>query len=287
MRWLPALAVVSGLALGCGDEPATGQGESDPEQAAVAFLKGHVFDAPEALRPHFTREVNPADFPLRLMLDGPEQYRFVDIWRLRMVDGRLVVWSLVELDGAPNVFEMWLEEQDGAWRIAGWSQVPTSVDPNQPAPPAGTRVPTPFAAATFRGAPPAQVVPVEVREDSGETPVRVEVRLKPPTFDGKCPKRTLTRKLRRLRGGLGRCYGEAIDPDSPRAGRITFTVLFDGRVGKIDARVTETTLIDEGLDTCIQSVLKALPVTVSTSEVCTVKAPFTFTPRRAEATRRP
>lgn len=284
MRTLAALAAL--LALGCGDK-ATEVDRVDPEQAAVTFLSAHVFAPVEALRPMFTREVNPADFPLRLMLDGPEQYRFVDIWRLRMVDGRLVVWALVELDGVPNVFEMWLEEQEGAWRVAGWSQVPTTVEPDTPATPAGTRVPTPFAAATFRGAPPAHVVAVDVREDTGEAPVRVDVHLKPPSFDGACPNKTLTRKLRRLRPGLGRCYGDAIDPESPRAGRITFTVLFDGRVGKIDTRVTETTLIDEGLDKCIQAVLKALPVTVSTTEVCTVRAPFTFTPRLPAATRRP
>ncbi len=260
----------------------------DPEQAAIELLSTHVFDPVEALRPRFTREVNPADFPLRVMLDGPEQYKFIDIWRLRMVDGRLVVWALVELDGEPNAFEMWLEEQDGAWRVAGWSQVPRQVDPREEAPPVGTRVPTPFAAATFRGAPPAHVVAVEQTAAAPEEPARkVKVALKPPTFDGDCPRSKLIRKLKGLRRGLGRCYGLAIDPDSPRAGRITFTVLFDGRVGKIDARVTETTLIDDALDACVQLVLKELPVTVGSSEVCTAVAPFTFIPRAQKSSARP
>ena len=268
------------LLLACGDPPEA-PSAGDPEQAAVELLTAHVFDPLDALRPRFTREVNPADFPLRLMLDGPEQYRFVDVWRLRMVDGRLVVWALVELDGAPSAFEMWLEEQDGAWRVAGWSQVPRRVDPSAAAPPAGVRVPTPFAAATFRGAPPAFVVAVEESAaPTEEPPVRVDVKLRAPTFDGDCPRNTLTRKLRGLQRRLGRCYGLAVDPEQPRAGRITFTVLFDGRVGKIDARVTETTLIDGGLDSCIQTVVKALPVTVGRSEVCTAVAPYTFTPRR-------
>jgi len=268
------------LALGCGGGGAEEVEAGDPERAAVELLRSHVFDPVASLRPRFTREVNPADFPLRQMLDGPEQYRFIDVWRLRMVDGRLVVWSLVELDGAPHVFEMWLEDQDGAWRVAGWSQVPSRVDPAKPAPPAGTQVPTVFAAATFRGAPPSREVPVEVRADAGESAVPVDVRLKKPTFDGACPRATLTRKLRALKGGLGRCYGGAVDPDAPRSGRITFTVLLDGRVGKIDARVTETTLVDGALGACVQRIVERLPVTVGTSEVCTVRAPFTFNPRR-------
>ena len=283
MRWL-ALAVVFA---GCSDEPPE-QVMQDPESAAVELLRDHVFDPVDQLRERFTPEVNPADFALRLMLDGPDQYRFIDIWRLRMVDGRLVVWALVELEGAPHVFEMWLELQGNAWRVAGWSQVPEPVALDRPAPPAGTRVPTPFAAATFRGAPPARVVGVEVDRETPATASQFLVRLKTPSFDGACPKASLVRKLQGLQGALGRCYAAAVDAERPRAGRLTFTVLLDGRVGKSSVRVTETTLVDEGLTKCAEAAVATLPVTVGSTAVCSVSAPFTFRPRdRAPAPRSP
>ncbi len=275
MRWLALVVVFAG----CSDEPPE-QVMQDPESAAVELLRDHVFDPVDQLRARFTPEVNPADFALRLMLDGPDQYRFIDIWRLRMVDGRLVVWALVELEGAPHVFEMWLELQGNAWRVAGWSQVPEPVALDRPAPPAGTRVPTPFAAATFRGAPPARVVGVEVDRETPTTASRFLVRLKTPSFDGACPKASLTRKLRGLQDALGRCYAAALGAaEKLRAGRLTFTVLLDGRSGKSNARVTETTLINEDLTKCGEAVLGALPVTLGSTAVCSVKAPFTFRPR--------
>ncbi len=276
----PALAWLLLSLAGCEGQGVAEPAPADPERAAIELLRGHVFDPVEQLRPRFGDGVDPADFPLRLMLDGPEQYRYRDIWRLRTIDGRLVVWALVDLDGAPHVFEMWLERQRGAWRVAGWSQVPEQVEPDQPAQPAPTRVPTPFAAATFRGAPPAATVPVELSAAPSEpAPAsRVDVTLKRPTFDGDCPKATLIRKLRDLRPEVARCYAAGAALEAGRMGRVTLTLLLDGRAAATDARVTETTLVDDALGRCLERTLGSLPVTVGRTEVCTVRAAYTFRP---------
>lgn len=247
---------------------------SDPEAAAVELLSAHVFDDLAKLRPRFTREADPAELPLRLIADGPEEYRFVDVWRARMIDGRLVVSALVELRGQARVFDLWLEEQDGQWRVAGWTQVPRPVDPAAPAPPAGVQVPAPFAPATFRGAPRIQLVPLDepapLEAADGAAP-RMRVRFKAPAFQGDCPEPTVRRALDALTPRLATC-GEA-----GRGGRLTFDLVLAPEGA--EARLVETTLLDSALTDCARDHLETVRAPLAEGERCTVRAPLVLAPR--------
>lgn len=279
MRVALRVALIAALLVGCADDaaPAAAPTLDDPARAAEAFLRDHAFDAPEALRPRFVREVDPADFPLRLLVEDPAAYRFDGLWRQRTVDGRLVVEALVEVDGAPRVLEFWLERQADAWRIAGWDPTPREVDPAAPAPPAGARIPPPFAPAAFRGAPPTRTVPLAAAPGArAAAPARAAVRVAfgRPTFEPGCAQdEGLQRALQRRRHDLTACYTAAFGAEV-RPGRVTLELTAEGAT--FAARVVETTLIDETLGTCLVRVLGELPA--GPHGACTARTPITFAP---------
>ncbi len=274
------LALLAALLLGCGDEaaPLGALALDDPARAAEVFLRDHAFDPPEALRPRFVREVDPADFPLRLLAEDPAAYRFEGLWRQRTVDGRLVVEALVEVDGVSRVLEFWLERQADAWRIAGWDPTPRDVDPAAAAPPAGARIPPPFAPAAFRGAPPARTVPLpQPATARAATPARATTRVVfgRPTFEPGC---TLTEGLARAvegrRDDLAACHAAAFGAEV-RPGRVTLELTAEGAT--FAARVVETTLIDESLGGCLGRVMGELPA--GRHGACVARVPITFAPR--------
>lgn len=278
-------ALLLGVALlACSDGPTRPTAAPpDPELAAEAFLRSHVFDEPEALRERFVAAVEPADFALRLLVEDPASYRFVDLYRARSIDGRVVFTALVELDKKPHTYALWLELDAGRWRIAGWDGAPVAVDPGRPAPGGGTRVPPDLSPATFRGAPPIREVkvPTAIRLDGDagvepEEDPRVRVRTTPVRFDGDCPERTLNRHLRKLRGPLARCYVDATG--GQRKGRVTVRVTFD-RGQRPEAYVSETTLLNNDLSDCLLRLFGAFPPTVGPEQSCEIGVPVTFSPR--------
>ncbi len=251
---------------------------ADPERAARDFLGGHIFDEAETLRPRFAEGVKPEDFPIRLMLDGPAQFRFVDLWQQRWIDGRHVVWAIVELDGEAQRFTFWLEAREGRWLIAGWSKLLVSVDPEAPTPPDSARMPIRFASATFRGSPAVAPVPADPPPaGSRASAPPVKVRLKRPVrFEGDCPKGALRKALTQLEPALARCYGAAL-PESRRGGRLTFALTLDGTSGPREASLVETTLLDESLRECGVRALRTVRPEVSPKALCTLRARYVFT----------
>ncbi|MCB9537723.1 MAG: hypothetical protein H6704_15840 [Myxococcales bacterium] len=279
MRRAPALLGLM-LVFGCGDDeaaPGATPTLDDPARAAEDFLRHHAFDPPDALRARFVREVDPADFPLRLLVEDPAAYRFDGLWRQRTVDGRLVVEALVEVDGAPRVVEFWLERQADAWRIAGWDPTSREVEPAAAAPPAGARIPPPFAPAAFRGAPPVRTVPLPASADAPRaaptrSPMRVVIGR--PTLEATCTESAaLERAVRGRRADLGACHAIAFGA-AVRPGRVTLELTVEGAT--FAARVVETTLIDERLGACLARVLGELPA--GDHGACTARVPITFAP---------
>jgi hypothetical protein len=251
----------------------------DPEAAAVALLSKRVFDPPDVLRPWFVEGVAPEDLPLRLVVDSPADYAFLDVQRLRMVDGRAVVTALVGLDGEPHTLDVWFEYRNGAWKVAGWTNVPHPADPSKPAPPAGADVPVPLASATFRGEETPQALALDAppeAPDEPETSVRVGVQR--PQVTGACDAGALQRHLKRLEPALRRCFTEA---RAERGGRLAFALDLDAQGSATGARVEETTLLVAGLSDCVEGVVRAEAAWPRPAEgVCAARVAVTFTPGR-------
>ena len=269
------------LLTACASDPEPTALLPDPERAAEDFLKNHIFDAPRTLRDRFSPGLDPSEFPLRLIVDGPEQYRYLGLYRTRTIDGRVVIDALVELLGESYAFQIWLETDGTVWRIAGWAATPLPVDAQAPAPPAGVQMPKPLAPATFRGTPPVRTVPVldvaaELAADAPDTS-KVAVHVKTLGYSGKCPRSRLKRLIRRQKSAFGRCYKKAIGR-SGRRGRLTIKIIFEAGQ-KPDAYLIETTLLNTALSDCLVGALSTLPPTADRGEPCEVTVPITFKPQ--------
>lgn len=269
-------------ACGGGDD-AEGPERLDPEAAARAFFEQHVFADDATAAKLFVREANPAEFALRHMVEDPGHFRFVDFWRVRTVDNRLVVEPLFELKGRPHVTTVWFELQDEAWRVAGWTPGARPIDPSVPAPPAGARVPIPFAPAAFRGAPPATEVVVEppwndIRILDREVPMEALPRVLEAAED--CPRatrRALDKGLERLAKPFVDCYGVSFEEGPYRRGRMTFDIDVGG--GGLTAELAETTLIHPNLGNCVANVLRFADVPPPAAGArCAAKVAVTFSP---------
>lgn len=282
-RLAPLLALALGSLAGCGGDEAVSPERLDPEAAARAFFEQHVFADPAAAAPLFLREADPARFALRHMVESPADFRFVDFWRVRTVDNRLVVEPLVELKGRPQVTTVWFELQDEKWRVAGWTPGTRPVNAAEPAPPAGARVPIPFAPAAFRGAPPATEVRVEppwndIRILDREIPMEALPRLL--SADDDCPRRTrraLDEALQALAKPFVDCYGVSFEEGPYRRGRMTFDLTLAG--SGPSAELAETTLIHPALGNCVANVLRFADVpTLEGGARCGAKVAVTFSP---------
>lgn len=232
----------------------------DPEEAARSLLAREVVFAPaETLRPRFLSAVSPADFPLRLIVDDAASYAFVDLWRLRMIDSRAIVTALVKLNDETMAFELWLESHDGVWQVAGWDQVPRTVETDAPVP-ASVRLPGPLAGATFRSSLNAPALPVPettsaAPEPEAEGARRARVTIGRTQFDGTCPRRALEKAVRERRPRLAACYAARVSGEDGRRGRLT--VGFSTANGRLEAppRVLETTLLLDGFADCVSEAL--------------------------------
>lgn len=275
------IALIAGLTLtacGGGDE-ADAPKRLDPEAAARVFFENHVFD--EAATGLFVREAEPDTFALRHMVQTPDDFRFVDFWRVRTVDNRFVVEPLFELKGRPHVTTVWFEVQDEAWRVAGWTPDARPVDPAALAPSAGARVPIPFAPAAFRGAPPV----VDVKVDPEWSNIRILDREIPMEAlprvlkaEKTCPRR-LGRALEKQAKPLVDCYGVAFEEGPYRRGRMTFDFIVEGTGPDVSAMVAETTLIHPSLGNCVTNVLRFAEVPAPKDGAsCKARVAVTFSP---------
>jgi len=285
MTLLLALALAP---LGCGGESEVAPDRLDPEAAARAFFEAHVFADPTAGAKHFVREADPTAFALRHMVKDPSHFRFVDFWRVRTVDNRLVVEPLFELKGRPHTTTVWFEMQDEAWRVAGWTPGAIPVEPAEPAPSAGARVPIPFAPAAFRGAPPATEVKVEppwsdIRILDREVPMEALPRVLRAADD--CPRKTrraLDKALDALAKPFVDCYGVSFEEGPYRRGRLSYDITVGG--GGLTAELAETTLIHPTLGNCVANVLRFADVPPPSGGArCEAKVAVTFSPTDPDA----
>ncbi len=280
----PLLVCACAALVGCGGgEDEVAAERLDPEAAARAFFEQHVFADPAAAAPHFVREADPAAFALRHMVVDPSHFRFVDFWRVRTVDNRLVVEPLFELKGRPHVTTVWFELQDEAWKVAGWTPGALPVDPAEPAPSAGARVPIPFAPAAFRGAPPATEVQVEppwndIRILDREVPMEALPRVMQTADDcSRATRRALDKGLAALAKPFVDCYGVSFEEGPYRRGRMTFDIDVGG--GGVTAELAETTLIHPTLGGCVANVLRFADVPPPPGGArCAAKVSVTFSP---------
>lgn len=284
---LAAIACALSALAGCRGEDVAPE-RLDPEAAARAFFETSVFADPATAAPLFVREADPATFALRHMAKDPADFRFVDFWRVRTVDNRLVVEPLFELKGRPHATTVWFELQDERWRVAGWTPGAQPIDPAEPAPSAGARVPIPFAPAAFRGAPPATEVRVEppwndIRILDREIPMEALPRVLGASDD--CPKRTqraLDQALAKLARPFVDCYGVAFDEGPYRRGRMTYDLLLTS--GGPTAELAETTLIHPSLGNCVANVLRFADVPAPEGDArCAARVAVTFSPTDPEA----
>lgn len=254
------------------DAPAAAS--ADPVAAARAWLQNDIFA--ESTTMQFAPGLDRGDFPARLMVDRPQEYRFVDLWRVRTVDQRLLIDALVQIGNEPQVVAFWMEQSAGAWRVAGW-RPQASVAKGEAAPPGGVDLPAILAASAFRGAPKARFVPVAIDEavsaDGGKSLMRVG--FKGFTFEGDCPKARVTSQVRRQRKRLARCHTDALG-DEMRPGRLTFSI--EVTPDTVDASLVEATLVAGALTDCVEAALER--ITVRQVNNCKVIVPVTFTPRR-------
>lgn len=267
---------------GCGKDDAEGAapadapagGPADPIAAARAWLTHDIFAEQTTMQ--FAAGLDRGDFPARLMVDRPQEYRFVDLWRVRTVDQRLLIDALVQIGNEPQVVSFWMEQIDGAWRIAGW-RPQASVAKGEAAPPGGVDLPSILAASAFRGAPAARFVPVVIDEavsaDAGKS--RMRVGFKGFTYDGDCPKARVASQVRRQRRRLARCHTDALGEER-RPGRLTFAVEITPNT--VDASIVEATLVAGALTDCVEAALERIKVRKVND--CKVTVPVTFSPRR-------
>ncbi len=263
-----------GLATACREKVEATVQTPDPVATVERWLRHEVFAEPSTLA--FAPDLKPGDFPTRQV--RAENYRFLDLWRVRQVDGRLLIDALVSLDGQPHVVPFYLEEVEGVWRMAGWNPAEPIENPGA-APPGGADLPGPLAAATFRGAPPAQVVyvaPVTEGEEAEDARLAVRVGFLDFVYSGECPAGRLGAALRRSARRIGTCHVETFG-SKPRAGRLTFDVTLQaGQAPEVVLR--ETTLLAGALTECVAEALGRLPPEKASH--CTVRVPITFSPRR-------
>ncbi len=228
----------------------------DAEAAAVDFLSRHLFDAPETLVAAFVAELNPSAFPLRLVADTPESFRFVDIGRLRMVDGRAVVTALFTLDEVPLLFEFWLEKQEGRWRIAGYENRPRPTS-EAAIPALAPPPPVALVAAAFRNALSVPAFPVQAASaavSSGRARGRIDVRIAELGTGCGAPalmETALAHAAERLRT----CWETALEGASARPGRLTFRLKFSPEQTGPAAELVETTMLLAGLPDCMSEAL--------------------------------
>lgn len=276
MKWL-CLAL---LLCGCGkdappgtDAPAPGESVEDPVLAARAWLTNEVFAEQTAMT--FAPGLDRGNFPARLMVDRPGEYRFIDIWRVRTVDQRLLIDALVQIATEPHVVSFWMEQVSGVWRIAGWRPQASAAEKDA-APPGGVDLPPTLAASAFRGAPPAKFVPVvidaAVTADSGKSKMRVG--FKAFKYKGDCPRGKVAVQLRKQRRRLAQCHTDALG-DEARPGRLTFDVKITP--GVVDAQMVEATLVAGALTDCVEAALERIKVRKVVD--CAVNVPVTFSPR--------
>ena len=279
MKWTVGLMGLM-VAAGCDGKDAEVEALfPDPELAAVSFLTEHVFDDPSSLRPRFTREVDPATFPLRYVVDQPEDLVFDRLWRLRTIDNRYVVEAIVRVRGKSKRVTLWLEVQEGNWRISGWAPELAKVDPAAPTPSAGADVPVPFAAAAFRGAPSMGVVYLPSGDEAApraNLPVRAQVRLS--TVGIGCPEKALRDVLGRSKDRFAECYADAIGDGRLRPGRMTYSLKIEGQPATIEPSLEETTLIHPGLSDCVERVLSNL--WIDRSDTCEAITRLIFSPKK-------
>ena len=281
MRRLPRWLLLGALLMGCGgEESVEGLVQfPDPEQAATTFLKTHLFDDPAALRPRFTREVEPTSFPLRTMVDSPGEYAFERIWRLRTIDNRYVVEAIVRLRDKFKRVTLWLEVQEGNWRISGWAPELSEVDPTAPSPSAGADVPVPFAGAAFRGTPAKGVVYIPTSKSNApraNLPVRARVQLVKLALG--CPEKALKKVLENSNDRFAECYADAIGDGRLRPGRMTYELKIEGRPATVSPTLQETTLIHPTLTECVERVFSDL--WIDRSDTCEVTALLIFSPKK-------
>jgi hypothetical protein len=263
------------LATACREKVEVVTETPDPVATVERWLRQEVFADPPTLA--FAPDLKPADFPARQV--RAENYRFLDLWRVRQVDARLLIDALVSLDGQPHVLPFYLEEVEGVWRVAGFAAAEPIENPGA-APPGGANLPGPLAAATFRGAPPAQVVYVapatEGDEEGEDARLAVRVGFHDFVYTGECPTGRLGTALRRSARRIGTCHVETFG-SKPRAGRLTFDVTLQaGQAPEVVLR--ETTLLAGALTECVAEALGRLPPEKASH--CTVRVPITFSPRR-------
>lgn len=280
IRLLALLAPLIALQLGCSrtdggspDAPPPGELPDDPVLAARAWLTSEVFA--ERTQMTFAPGLDRGAFPARLMVDRPGEYRFIDIWRVRTVDQRLLIDALVQIANEPHVVSFWMEQVSGVWRIAGWRPQATAAKEDK-APPGGVDLPPTLAASAFRGAPPAKVVPfvvdAAVTAETSESAMRVG--FKKFTWQGDCPRAKVAAQLKLQTRRLARCHADALG-DEARPGRLTFSVRISPDT--VDAQMTEATLVAGALTDCVEAALERIKLSKVVD--CEVTVPVTFAPR--------
>lgn len=268
------------LLLGCAkddgaspDAPPPGEPSADPVLAARAWLTTEIFTEQTTMA--FAPGLDRGNFPARLMVDRPQEYRFIDIWRVRTVDQRLLIDALVQIAAEPHVVSFWMEQVSGVWRVAGW-RPQASPAAKDAAPPGGVDLPPTLAASAFRGAPPAKFVPVvidaAVTAESGKSKMRVG--FKAFTYRGDCPRAKIAAQFRKQRRRLAQCHTDALG-DEARPGRLTFDVKVTP--GVVDAQMIEATLVAGALTDCVEAALERIKVRKVVD--CEVNVPVTFSPR--------
>ena len=131
MRALVGLAALLALAACQSKDPEQAARTSDPVADVRQWLSTEVFAAADAMSVRFAPGLDPREFPPRLMVDTPEQYRFVDLWRVRMVDGRLLIDALMTFSGQPHVVSFHLEQVEGGWPCCSpWCAPCRSISPS-------------------------------------------------------------------------------------------------------------------------------------------------------------
>jgi len=276
-RWLLVSLVLSACG---GDKPQVPLIEfPDPEMAAKTFLEGHVFDEISALRSRFTREVEPQSFPVRAMVDSPDDYSFERLWRLRTIDNRYVVEAVVRLRDKYKRVTFWLEIQEGNWRISGWAPEVSDVALEAATPSAGADVPVPFAGAAFRGTPTMGVVYLPSKKSTAprqDLPVKARIQLTKIALG--CPEKALRQVLENTNDRFAECYADAIGNGRLRPGRMTYDLEIEGRPATIKPSLRETTLIHSDLTTCVERVYSDL--WIDRSDTCEVTTLLLFTPKK-------
>jgi hypothetical protein len=246
----------------------------DPESVAVDFLTEHLFDPPDQLRATFTPRVRAEAFPLRSAVQDPAHYTFVDIWRIRSLDGRRIIEALVTLNGQPHTQLFWLEQaHDDRWQIAGWDPQPQPVDPGGAAPTAGITVPRTFAAPLLRGTQATPILPVHAPAVAAAHTSRFKAAVQLTETSGQCGAKG------RLKNGLS-AVGPAVAACAAavegRGGRLSFKVALDGDAGTTQATLVETTLLDDALRRCALAAFAALPVALGPGQHCAAQVRITL-----------